>query len=230
MMAIQDSQHDVIIAISGERGVGKSTLMMQLARAYKRCPRGKAYDIEKYHIYSQEELIRKMEDFSPKEMICSDEAVTALFKRDFNKRKQIDIIKMFNTYRDKYYLFFLLLPNFMDLDIAIRNSLVIKFWIFCTKRGKAAVLTHLDNPIAKDPWNTKQVMVFYDRDKLEKCRNFVCWLRWKDVPGAVYEKYQEVKARKRAEAHGLEHKGKKEYMEVENDGYAGKRQGLYIET
>lgn len=84
---LQASHHDAIIAISGERGVGKSTLMMQMARAYKGCKSGECYDIEKYHIYDQQELINKMEEFEPKDMLCSDESVTALFKRDFSKKK-----------------------------------------------------------------------------------------------------------------------------------------------
>lgn len=206
LRAIQNSNNDVIVAISGERGVGKSTLMMQLARAYKRCGRDKIYDINKYHIYSQEELIKKMEAFRPKEMLCGDEIVTALFKRDFGKKRQIDLIKMFNTYRDKYFLFFMLLPNFIDLDIAIRNSMIIKFWIFCTKRGRAAVFTHIDNPISKDSWNTKQIMIYYDSQRVQNAKNFVCYLHWKDLSKNVYDQYQKVKATKRAEAHGVEQK------------------------
>lgn len=204
--AIQDSNNDAILAITGDRGVGKSTLMMQMARAFKRCPPERIYDINKYHVYDQKELIDNMEAFTPKDMICSDETVTALFKRDFGKKQQINLIKMFNTYRDKYYLFFLLIPNFLDLDLAVRNSLIIKFWIFCEKRGRAAVFCPLRNPIAKDAWNTKQIMIYYEKGKLHHAKNFVCYLRWHDLSPALYRKYQAVKAKKRAESHGIEHK------------------------
>lgn len=209
LKSIQDSNNDAIIAISGDRGVGKSTLMMQMARAFKNCRPGQIYDTEKYHIYSQDELIDKMEAFDAKDMLCSDESITALFKRDFGKKNQINLIKMFNTYRDKYYLFFLLVPNFADLDFAVRNSLIIKFWIFCEKRGRAAVFCPLRNPILKDAWNMKQIMAFYERGKLHQVKNFVCYLRWKDLSPKLYRKYQAIKAKKRASAHGVIYKGER---------------------
>lgn len=121
---------------------------------------------------------------------------------------------MFNTYRDKYYLFFLLIPNFADIDFAVRNSLIIKFWIHCVKRGKAIVMCSIDNPVAKDAWNMKQLYLNFERGNIMKIKNLFCILQWKDVSPRIYRQYQKIKARKRAEAHGLKQTGKREFTEV----------------
>lgn len=190
---MQASNNDVMLGISGARGVGKSVLMMKITEEFK----GGAYDFEKYHIYQREELLKKMEEFDDREVLCVDEAITSLFKREFQKKNQIDVIKMFNMYRDKSFLLFLLIPHFWDLDSAIRNSLIIKYWIYCYNRGGAVVFHADKNPGTFDPFDRKWIYNAWKSRRIHKVPNYVCDLRWSNVSEPTYLRYKKIKAEKR---------------------------------
>jgi len=190
---MQSSNNDVILGISGARGVGKSVLMMKMSEEFK----GGLYDMEKYHIYKRKELIDDLENFPDREMLCVDEAITSLFKREFQKKSQINIIKMFNMYRDKSFLIFLLIPHFWDFDSSIRNSLIIKYWIYCFQRGEAVVFHADKNPGTFDPFDRKWIYRYWKSRQIHKAPNYVCNIRWSNVDEERYSLYKQIKARKR---------------------------------
>lgn len=192
---MQEYDNDMIIAISGARGTGKSTLMMQIVKALKEG----WYDFEKYHIYDRNELKEKLETFEEKETICIDEAISSLFKREFQNKNQNYIIKMFNMYRDKRYLIFLLIPHFWDLDAAVRNSFIVKWWIHVYQRGEAIIFTHDSNPGTWDPWNRKDIYINWKLKKPYVVPNYVGNISWSKIPDDVFEEYKKVKNKKRRE-------------------------------
>jgi len=198
--SVQDSHNDCIIAITGFRGVGKSVLMRQIGKELKLCD----YDMNKYHIYSRKELVDNLEKLEKKDILCVDEAINTIFKREFQKKNQIQIIKMFNTYRDKFFTVFLLVPLFWDLDSSVRNSMMIKFWIFCYKKGRAVIFTHNHNPATTDPFNRDSIHYAWARKRIRTSRNYFNDLRWSNLKPEEYDLYAEIKARKRKESYNQE--------------------------
>lgn len=184
--------------------------MIQLARAML----GSYYDMEVHNIYKQEELREKLEKFDPYQVLAVDEAISGLFKRDFAKKQQKDIIKMLNMYRDKFFTIFLTLPNFWDLDSAIRTSMIIKYWIYCFKRGEAIIFTHDKNPGSFDPFNRKLIYSYWKAGKIWKSPYYCGSIVWKDIDKDLYNKYKLIKARKRR-LEDLEKEVKEEKKKIE---------------
>lgn len=176
--------------ISGERGTGKSVLMLNMM-LYQL---GKFFDMEEQLIYSQEELIEKLKNSCEYSLIAVDEAITGIYKRDFAKKKQKNIVKILNTFRDKYYTIYLCIPNFFDLDSAIKSGDMIKFWIHCTERGKGVIFMREEG---KFGFNVEKIFNYMRYNVVHKCPNFFGFIRWKKIPDWLYNDYKEIKARKR---------------------------------
>lgn len=195
---VQDNQNDFIIVISGYRGVGKSTLMLQIADYLLEDNLFTMENLKRYNIYSRRELDKKLEEFPERSLLCVDEGINLLFKREFFNRQQNKIIKRFNTYRDKYFCIFLLLPNFWDLDVSVRNSAMIKWWIHCYRRGDAYIYQAEENEWNPDPWNQKLNFIAVRKGiKRYQTQNYLTNITWTKLKPNQFEKYKKVKALKR---------------------------------
>ena len=199
---VQQSKGDFIIVISGFRGVGKSTLQARFIQELMGDGILTEEGFKRHFIYSRRELDKKLEEFKEDEPICVDEGINLLFKREFQNRDQNIIIKKFNTYRDKHFVIFLLLPNFWDLDSSIRNSSMIKWWIHCSNFGKGVIYQPEDNEWNPDPWNQKNNFIATRKGiKNFSLPNYVANIIWDELPEDVYEIYKKVKAEKRRAAY-----------------------------
>ena len=198
IIQVQNSKNDFIIVISGFRGVGKSTLEMQITGNLT----GQSYFTEegfrKHNIYSRKELDKKLEELPDKSVLCIDEGINLLFKREFQNKDQNVIIKKFNTYRDKCFVIFLLIPNFWDLDSSIRNSTMVKWWIHCTGYGQGIIYQVEDNEWNPDPWNQKNNFIATRKGvKRYSLPNYVANIIWDELPEDTYGVYKTVKSEKR---------------------------------
>lgn len=187
----QKNDNDIIIVISGARGLGKSTLMSQISKELNN-----EYKFEDY-IYNKGEFIKALSEGKPEDTIHVDEAISTLFKREFQHKNQNAIVKLLNMHRDKRYVIFLLLPHFWDLDSAVRNTLIVKWWIHVYKRGDALIFTHDDNPGTWDPWNRKGIYEAWSHGKPYVVPNYVANIRWSNLKPEIMNSYKEVKTEKR---------------------------------
>ena len=195
---MQDSDNDIILVISGYRGVGKSTFALAVAHELIGDKYYTKQGFEKHNIYARHELDKKLEEFPPESVLVVDEAINLMFKREFQNRQQNLIIKKFNTYRNKKYCIMLLIPNYWDLDRSIRNSSMIKWWIHLSKRGRGYIYHTEDNEFNPDPWNQKDNMIrLRQGTKRYSLRNYVKDVSWPKLNGSVFAKYEEVKGVKR---------------------------------
>lgn len=204
---VQNSNNDMIIAVTGYRGAGKSTLIIQAAaKLMGKICLSKA-DFEQHFIYSRKELDEKLEKFEKQRVICVDESINLLFRREFQNKQQNQIIKKFNTYRDKQYCIFLVIPTFWQLDSAVRNSLIIKWWVHCVDRGNAIIYQPEDNEWNYDPWNQKENFIDRRMKKpIYKSKNYFSNIVWQKLPEELEQEYNEIKAKKRKESYADEEK------------------------
>lgn len=201
---VTKSKGDFIIAVSGNAGIGKSTLVNQIVKE-KTGERFSAAFFEKYNFYSREELDKKLEELPNNSIFILDESINMMFKREWQNREQIKIIQKLNTYRNKGFIIFLLLPRFTDIDSAVRNSSRIKWWINCLSWGEAVIYQADDNEFNPDPWNLKINMKLLLRGrKRYNLPNYVANLYWQEMEKEAFELYEEIKGKKRKEAYKLD--------------------------
>ncbi len=194
---------DLIFIITGYPGEGKSVLAIHIAKAYDR-----RFTFERNLIYSRSELMEKIETYPPSAFII-DEAINILYKREWNKSSQKDMIKLLNICRSKGHMIIFVQPAFEDMDKDVRMRR-LRLWIDVITRGVGI----LYKPIkslggGSDPWNLEK------NDKLikeqikrlgliegyiegaAKTENFQNIMRWEDISPEEYKQYEEVKDKKK---------------------------------
>jgi len=139
---------DLVIAITGEEGCGKSTLGMILGALID--PR---FDLQKNVSYLPNEKEIKEEFRRLKKYQCYviDEAIRSLYKMNFMTGLQQSLIQMWATERFQNKCTILILPRFKDLTENFRNHRV-KIWIHVITRGHAIAYIRDDDSHTLDPW------------------------------------------------------------------------------
>jgi len=139
---------DLVIAITGEEGCGKSTLGMILGTLTD--PR---FDLQKNVSYLPDEKEIREEFRRLKKYQCYviDEAIRSLYKMNFMTNLQQSLIQMWATERFQNKCTILILPRFRDLTENFRNHRV-KIWIHVITRGHAIVYIRDDDAHSMDPW------------------------------------------------------------------------------
>lgn len=201
MSGVQKSQGDFILAVSGNAGIGKSTLVNQIVKRYTGLHFTKEF-FERFNIYSRAELDKKLEELPKYSIFILDESINMLFKREWQNREQIKVIQKFNTYRNKCFIVFLLIPRFTDIDSGVRNSTRIKWWINCLSWGKAIIYQPDDNEFNFDPWNLKlNYKLILRKRRREDVPNYMANLYWDEMDKNDFDTYELVKQEKRAMAY-----------------------------
>ena len=193
---MQQNKFDGIICIDGSRGLGKSTLAYKIAMGF---PQFKA---ERDIVYSKEDVLRNVatQKFG---IIFADEMINAAFKRDFYDALQKDLIKTLNMYRDSCNIVLMCIPNFHDLDRALKS--LVKMRITVLYRGTALIQVPLKRIHTDDPWDSKYNMkieqewierglVDYRYNRLS---TYAGILHYGDLQPLQREKYERIKASKR---------------------------------
>jgi hypothetical protein len=186
---------DFICIISGPRGLGKSTIMLQVGKAFS--PKGFKY--EKSLIYSKSALLEKISK-ETEQFIGVDEAINVVFKREFYEHNQIGILQDLDTYRSNHNCIFFLIPDFWDLDSKLLNSSLIKLWIYVKRWGEAYIMRPANKQFSRDPWNFDLNVKLEAKGMIYQSPNYVDTLIWKELPPEEYAEYDKVKVVKREEA------------------------------
>lgn len=197
------NKKDCVLCITGMTGEGKSVIACEIAKKYD-----KRFEYERNLIYSRAELKEKIETLPPSAFII-DEAINVLYKREWNKSAQKDLVKLLNICRSKGHLLIFVQPVFNDLDKDVRNERV-RLWIYVLKRGIGIVfrpirtLSGSVDPFKLDD-NNKLVKKFAKKmdsftGTLEgsyRSENFLSFIRWNNMPEEEYELYEKVKDEKK---------------------------------
>jgi hypothetical protein len=89
------------------------------------------------------------------DVIIIDEAMKALYKRNYNTTTQKSLNVLFSTIRKKNLIIFMCIPNFFDLDKYFRTHR-IKTWVYVPLRGRGIVFKRSNSPFADDPWEQRK--------------------------------------------------------------------------
>ncbi len=144
---------DMVIAITGEEGVGKSTLGVVLSQEMD-----DRFDWIRSVAYlpSHKEIEDKFFALKSKQVFLVDEAIKVLYKLKWADKLQIRINEMYATERWQNKITILCIPRFTDLNEMFRNHRV-KIWIHVMERGHAvAFIKDETNIFFSDPWHLKE--------------------------------------------------------------------------
>ena len=146
------SNLDAWIVIQGPEGSGKSNLAFQIARSLT-----KDFSFQRNMLAIPDASeVQRMSDELPKyEPIILDEAITALYKRDFGAQKQKELIKFANICRKRNQYFFMCVPRFYSLDKDIRERVLLNIQIPSEQDSGIAIVNKRDDHpnLVGDKWH-----------------------------------------------------------------------------
>lgn len=199
----QINDFDARLAVAGDTGDGKSTL---LSKIFYRL--GK-FNPWKHQVYSQKEVIKLLTN-QQKGKCFDDEAINTGYKRDWQKEGQQKLIKILTNYRDSLNVYGSALPNFFSLDKDLRDLFFMLLHVI--ERGIAVVHLPLQgNMYSQDKWDSKNNARIENKwnEKRKKNPNFrppyhrlstfVGYLYFGKLTPKQEALYKEVKHTKRAE-------------------------------
>jgi len=155
IVAILQNKFDCFIVIEGNRGLGKSTLGIHLARGVsrefkKQGSKDYRFNWKNSLIYTKKETKRFWHKW--KSTGIGDEMINVTFNRDFYNEDQKDIIKMMNMNRDHCNFFNACVPQFQTLDYQIKGLCKIRLTV--VRRGVCIIQTPNRTIYAQDRWDT----------------------------------------------------------------------------
>lgn len=216
----QNNKFDFNLAVSGNRGNGKSTLLFKF---FKRFRNFKPWD---QMIYTRKDVMRLLEG-QKRSPIFDDEAIRTGYKRNFYDQDQKTLIQMLNMYRDNFNIYGIAIPSFYALDKDLRS--LIKMHIHVIRRGLGVVhIANDDNLYSTDPWDVqfnKKIEENWARRKQKnpnyspqyhKLTTFKGYIHFGDLTVKQRELYEEIKVKKRKAVYIKEMQSDED---VENDFY-----------
>lgn len=143
----QKNEFDGNIAVSGDRGNGKSTLINKLLYRFKN------FKPWKHQVYTRKDVIELLK--TQKFGFCwDDEAINSGYKREFQNKGQQEFIKILIAHRDNFNVFASALPNFFSLDKDLRDLYFVHLHVI--ERGIAVVHMPLQGRLySQDRWDAK---------------------------------------------------------------------------
>ena len=217
------SDRDFVCVLTGLTGEGKSTFQYQLAKELD-----PNFTFERNTVFTKwqfEEVISKLPKYS---VVCVDEAINVLFKRDFMDKDQKRIIRILNMCRDSNLCIILTLPCLWDLDKTILQSGRVRCWSWIGQRGYAHLFEPKNNPFSTDLWNIKENKLIFDKMNdfsyvPVKCRNHIGTIEYGALSPEEHADYVRVKNKMRQMALDKEKKENenkiKELVELFDRGY-----------
>ena len=141
----QENEFDGNMAVSGNRGDGKSMLILKTFYRFK------VFSSWKHQVYSRKQVIKLLKE--QKFGICwDDEAINTGYKRNFQLKEQQELIKILTAYRDNFNIFASAIPNFFSLDKDLRDLYFIHLHVI--ERGIAIVHMPLQGRLySQDRWD-----------------------------------------------------------------------------
>ena len=200
----QTNEFDSNVAVSGERGNGKSTVINKIFYRFKK------FDPWKHQVYNREDVINLLK-FQMYSLCWDDEAINSGYKRDFQNKGQQELIKIITAYRDNFNAFASAIPNFFSLDKDLRDLYFIHLHVI--ERGIAVFHMPLQGRLySQDKWDSKYNAKIEDswskrmqkdpdfKPPYHKLTTFRGYLFFNDVTDKQKELYKEIKRTKRSES------------------------------
>lgn len=193
---------DIVIAVEGEEGSGKSDFALHLGMCLD-----KNFDLEKNVAYmpsfkETEDKFNKLKRYSAYVM---DEAIKVLYKMYFWHKLQQKIVEMYGTERKQNKCTILCIPRFIDLNENFRNHRV-KIRVRIIDRGHAVVYARDPDKDIKDPWHLKQNLHIKKRILRKKVSertfgemlaaerrtiNYIFDFKFDKLPEEIWEEYKD---------------------------------------
>ena len=209
------SDRDVVLAVGGMTGEGKSTFLTLLQKKYAEVS-GTYWDFDRM-TWSRKELLNwidgeegtKKGQLPEYSSILVDELFSLFYKRNWFDEGQIDAIATLNMCRDRHLFIGGNIPDLWSLDKSFLER--IRFYVYIVERGTAWVFQQENNPFSTDKWNTNESKkMFRKRRNPYSLPNFVCELKFGDWDKEEKERYLEIRNNKRLKAIKENKKPKKE--------------------
>lgn len=195
---------DIVIAVTGEEGVGKSTLNIIIGIG---CDENFNFEDNIIYLPSIKKVKEKAIKLKPYSVIDLDEAIKILYKNEWFTRLQIFLRKLFKIFRKENKIWLLAMPGFTDFTTSFRNTR-IKVWIHIIDRGKAIVFIKDWSPASKDPFwldlmqkhidksfKYKKILDITTDEKIEslrKLRTYAFDFTFPELPKSIQKKYEEL--------------------------------------
>ena len=197
--AINTTLHDDFdfpIAVTGITGTGKSNFTIQLGKELGKFNDYK-FDFEANVCFTRKDLELNIKKNTPRySLVSGDEMINAMFKRDFQNRKQINLIKLFNMCRYRNLSIAFVIPRFWSLDKEVRQN-YIKMWISIKKRGTARIyVPDLEDDFSDDVWHKSENSKLTQMNKIHKSINYAGDISFDDFTPEDKELYTSIKEKK----------------------------------
>lgn len=203
---------DIVVAITGEEGIGKSSLAIRMGMMID-----PEFDLERNIIYipSYKQIVDKITHDLPRySVVIVDEAIKTMYKRRFANRLQIFLNTIYSICRKENKASILCMPDFQDFDRFFRQHRIL-LWIHILERGKAVVFVRDWSPFTRDKWwmdeNQKVLEKHVRRRKvgeldyadkigaLQDSRNFFFYFEFDPLPKKIEKRYKKLNAGYRLE-------------------------------
>jgi hypothetical protein len=199
----QEADLDVIVAVTGRKGMGKSTFAMQVTRRILHRYFGERHvNVKRYVAYNNQDLKEKIFRLPPFSPIVADEAARFAMGEDWNKSDSKELKKLIAQIRTKHLAIFMCLPEFLWLDKKYRDGMVTQ-WVWVPTRQRAHVFEPDDNPGEPDVWHLRKlaragyISKFTDSSKLTRvsAKNpcFRYEVMFPKLPDEIYQRYVELR-------------------------------------
>lgn len=192
----RELKRDVIIALTGERGEGKSSCGYRILKKFKQ------FKPMRDILFSKKEISHAVGSRIDSQFMA-DEMIFGAYKRQGWSSDNIFLIQVLNMCRDKRNVFVMCIPNFWDLDKAIRD--LVTFHIFIPRRGKAVLNKKLKGRMfSNDPWDVSTNKKLEEewakkgmKPQYHKFSTFKAYIPVRPLPPEHEIVYQQVKDTKR---------------------------------
>jgi len=185
--------HDCFVCADGEKGAGKSTFFINVAKEVARLA-GTSFTINDNMTWKRSELqdwilpgkMQKPE----RSVIIADEMISVGINREFMNKEQIKLIKIFNMCRNRHLAIFGAIPNFWMLDWALRDAFI--FRVYFEENQKAYLLKKSPHPQRRDSWCPD----FDANIPIRHLPTYRCDVRWPKLSAEVEKEYLEIRNKK----------------------------------
>lgn len=212
--ARQLNEYDANIAVSGDRGNGKSTFIAKFLYRFEH------FKPWTHQVYSRDDVINLLK--TQRTGICwDDEAINSGYKRNFQDKGQQELIRILTAYRDNFNVYCSAIPNFFSLDKDLRELYCIHIQII--ERGTGVVHLPLQSSLfTQDRWDTKYNAKIEESWTIKRIKNpkfcpdysklstFAGYIFFNDLTEAQRVLYKEIKKEKREKSFKTETEKEKE--------------------